>query len=64
MKVGDLVSYQDDDDLPTPDSRFENILGIIIGKEKVYHYKVIFFLKESCAESTIFLTNLKLLSEA
>ena len=59
MKVGDLVRYQDDDDVV-----FKTPLGIIVGKEKVYHYKVIFFLKESCAESTIFLTNLKLLSEA
>ena len=59
MKVGDLVRYQDDDDVV-----FKTPLGIIVGKENVYHYKVIFFLKESCAESTIFLTNLKLLSEA
>jgi len=64
MKVGDLVRYQDGDDLTTPDSFLETSLGIIVGKEKAYHYKVIFFLKESCAESTIFLTNLKLLSEA
>jgi hypothetical protein len=59
MKVGDLVRYQDDDD-----AVFKTPLGIIVGKENVYHYKVIFFLKESCAKSTIFLTNLKLLSEA
>jgi hypothetical protein len=59
MKVGDLVRYQDDDDVV-----FKTPLGIIVGKENVYHYKVIFFLKESCAKSTIFLTNLKLLSEA
>ena len=59
MKVGDLVRYQDDDDVV-----FKTPLGIIVGKENVYHYKVIFFLKESCAKSTIFITNLKLLSEA
>ena len=64
MKVGDLVRYQDDYDAVTHDPRLKTPLGIIVGKENVYHYKVIFFLKESCAKSTIFLTNLKLLSEA